>query len=498
MTALSSLFNTKQSALFSTALFLLSMYLLAVSDYVTASLSILALIAGALAGNRRSSSVDQEGILNRLNDVLEKAGRGILSERITNIPQNSPLAKIAWGTNDLLDQIEQLMRDIRSSLDSASVGISDRIVFSSGYKGDFESLSGALNDAIKTNAATYIGGKRSELADEFDRISGGIAQVLSTIQNDIQKNSRYAINIKESISATATEVVESQSTIHNIVDSLQRLIELITHSNDAIVSLGTRMKEINSIANLIKDIADQTNLLALNAAIEAARAGEHGRGFAVVADEVRKLAERTQKATQEISVMLSALQQETEIIETDSETIADIANESQSDVHQFEMLLGDFIAKTNQSAEMANFISDSLYTSLIKVDHIIFKHTAYSAIIHEREEITHDLVSHRDCRLGKWYYGLSDHTNLSNTEAFKSIEKYHIALHELILKVAECIPSKTCVETTNKAHILQQMSEMEKNSTELFRLLEAMVAEGNRSVNLSLADSSVSSMDKVQ
>ncbi|MFZ5375238.1 MAG: methyl-accepting chemotaxis protein, partial [Campylobacterota bacterium] len=454
--------------------------------------------AGTFAGNRPLSPVDGETILNRLNDVLEKAGRGILSERITNIPHNSPFAKIAWGTNDLLDQIEQLMRDIRSSLDSASVGISDRIVFSSGYKGDFESLSCALNEAIRTNASTYIGGKRSELADEFDRISGGIAQVLSTIQNDIQKNSEYAINIKESISATATEVVESQSTIHNIVGSLQRLIELITHSNDAIVSLGTRMKEINSIANLIKDIADQTNLLALNAAIEAARAGEHGRGFAVVADEVRKLAERTQKATQEISVMLSALQQETEIIETDSETIADIANVSQSDVHQFEMLLGDFIAKTNQSADMASFISDSLYTSLIKVDHIIFKHTAYSAIIHERDEIAHKLVSHRDCRLGKWYYGLSNHTNLSHTDAFKAIEKHHIALHDLILSAAECIPSKTCVDTMNKSRILKQMDQMEQNSNELFRLLEAMVAEGNRSVNLSLVPSSVSASDRVQ
>lgn len=484
MTVLSSLFSTKQTGIFALALLALAVYLLADSQYVASILTLSALTAGSIAASRMSSSIGDDVILNRLNEVLEKAGQGILSERITNISQNSPLERIAWGTNDLLDQIEQLMRDIRSSLNSASLGISDRIVFSSGYKGDFESLSTALNEAIKTNAATYVGGKRSELADEFDKISGGIAEVLSTIQNDIQKNSQYATTIKESISATASEVVHSQTTIHNIVSSLERLIELITHSNEAIISLGTRMKEINTIANLIKDIADQTNLLALNAAIEAARAGEHGRGFAVVADEVRKLAERTQKATQEISVMLSALQQEAEIIETDSETIADIANVSQSDVNQFELLLSDFIVKTNQSAHLANFISDSLYTSLMKVDHIIFKHTAYSAIIHERDEMATHLISHRDCRLGKWYYGLSEHTNLSRTEAFKSVEKHHTALHDLILKVAECIPSKTCVDTTNKSHLLKQMGEMEKNSDALFELLEKMVSQANSSVKL--------------
>jgi methyl-accepting chemotaxis protein len=192
--------------------------------------------------------------------------------------------------------------EIVSAIDKMRCGLRELIV---AVTASVERLAGASEEI---SAATTEAAKGSETQrSETGQASTAVHQMSSAVLQ-VTDHSQHAAEAARKTSAKAHEGGEI---ITKTIADMRSIAGTVTGSGNKVKELGVRSEQIGKIVNVIDEIADQTNLLALNAAIEAARAGDQGRGFAVVADEVRKLAERTTKATKEISEMVQAIQTET-------------------------------------------------------------------------------------------------------------------------------------------------------------------------------------------
>ncbi len=224
--------------------------------------------------------------LRPLSELVRQAdalGAGDLSVRL-NVTSNDEIGQLSGSFNKMSEALSSMVAHIRTAAQEVSSRANALSGLSGGAFEGMEQQSGEI-----TSMAGAV--------EEFSATSMNIADNMGNTERLAQENAQQT-----RIGRTSME--EASSSLQQIATSLSSTAKVID-------TLGQRSQEIGSIVGVITSIADQTNLLALNAAIEAARAGEQGRGFAVVADEVRSLASRTREATDEISGMIASIQQET-------------------------------------------------------------------------------------------------------------------------------------------------------------------------------------------
>ena len=229
-----------------------------------------------------------------LNRIITKP-LGLLEHAMTRAAEGDLSTEVHYESEDEIGVIIKAQRKMRKGL----------VELITQFKLTAEQVASAATEIA--SAAEQSASGAGEQESQAGEVSSSIEQMAATIV----ESSQNASSATESARNAAEVAGEGGHIVQQTIEGMQAIAESVKASSATIAELGKRSDEIGEIIGVIDDIADQTNLLALNAAIEAARAGEQGRGFAVVADEVRKLAERTTKATAEIAGMIKGIQEDT-------------------------------------------------------------------------------------------------------------------------------------------------------------------------------------------